>query len=61
VRSHLVYAIKDYMVKGILYGIKELLTVDKRATKVNYLLEKDRFISDSDNYSVNISCLRLAF
>ncbi|KAH0608765.1 uncharacterized protein H6S33_001899, partial [Morchella sextelata] len=39
------------MVKGILYRMKELLTVDKRATKLNYLLEKDRFISDPDNYS----------
>ncbi|KAH0604884.1 uncharacterized protein H6S33_006552 [Morchella sextelata] len=51
VRSHLVYAIKDYMARGLLYGMKELHTADSRATKVNYLLEKDRFISDPENYS----------
>lgn len=56
-RSHLVYAIKDYMARGLLYGMKELHTADSRATKVNYLLEKDRFISDPENYSVSISFL----
>lgn len=56
-RSHLIYAVKDYIAKFILYGMNELLTAEKWATKVNYLLEKDRLINDPDNYSVNISCL----
>jgi hypothetical protein len=45
------------MARGLLYGMKELHTADSRATKVNYLLEKDRFISDPENYSVSISFL----
>lgn len=46
------FAIKDFVAKGLLYGLKDLTTPETRADKVNYLLENDRFISDPDNYAV---------
>ncbi|RPB06968.1 hypothetical protein P167DRAFT_579802 [Morchella conica CCBAS932] len=52
VRLHLVFAIKDFVAKGLLYGLKYLTTPETRADKVNHLVENDRFISDPDNYAV---------
>lgn len=46
------FEIKKCVVKGLLYGLKDLTTPETKADKVNYLLENDRFISDPDNYAV---------
>ncbi|RPB06351.1 hypothetical protein P167DRAFT_580661 [Morchella conica CCBAS932] len=52
VRSHLVFAIKDFVANGLLYGLKDLTTPEMRADKIKYLLENNCFISDSDNYVI---------
>lgn len=51
-RSHLVFAVKDYMSKGLLYGLSEEEAPEAKGKKVSFLLENDRFISDPDNYTV---------
>ena len=51
-RSHLVFAVKDYMSKDLLYGLSEEKTPEAKGKKVSFLLENDRFISDPDNYTV---------